>query len=76
MLIVAFLRPEERLKMKIVHRNFRNEHVPNADKEFPLSYIIEMGGQRESLFKSTTVDLMSKSISKIEGLNDASIFVE
>ena len=44
MLIVAMLRPEERLKMRLVHRSFRDEHVPNAEKEYPLSYIIEIGG--------------------------------
>ena len=76
MLIVALLRPEERLKMNLVHRSFRDKHVPNAQKNYPLSYSIELGDTKCSVRNTSQVKLMRKKISKVEGLDNASIFIE
>ena len=75
MLIVAMLRPEDRLVMWKVNKKFR-EHLKNAKMNYPLFYIIEMGGTKLSVRETTTVDLSYKNIKKIEGLDKASIFIE
>ena len=76
MLIVAMLMPEKRLEMRLVHRSFRDQHVPNAEKNHPLSYSIEMGGEKRSVRETTAVDINNADIEKIEGLDKAAIFIE
>ena len=76
MLIVALLMPEKRLKMKLVHRSFRDQYVPSAEKNYPISYGIEMGKEKRSVRETTKVDLTSEDIEKIEGLEKASIIIE
>ena len=76
MLIVAMLIPEKRLEMRLAHRKFRDKHVPNAEKNYPLSYNIQMGEEERSVRETTTVDIHKSCIKKIEGLEKASIFIE
>ena len=76
MLIVALLTPEKRLEMRLVHRSFRDQHVPNAERNHPLSYSIQMGKAKRSVRKTSAVKLAYNRIKKIQGLDKASIYLK
>ena len=75
-IIVALLRKEKQLEMKLVDQSFRDMHVPNAEKEYPCSYRVEMGEAIVSVRQTTHVDLGSRNIKKIEGLDETWMFIE
>ena len=76
MIIVALEPIEKRIEMRLVHRHFRDYHVPNAEKEYPCSYSIEMGEAIVSVRETTHVDLEDREIENIEGLDEAWMFIQ
>ena len=76
MFVVAMFWYKGRLEMKLVHRNFLDENVPAAQKFLPCNETVQMGDHRINVRETHEVRLLEQGITKIEGLDNAWMFIE
>lgn len=60
----------------MLSNRFRDYHVPNAEKEYPCSYIVQMGDAKTSVRERKEANFRYGNIKKIEGLDKAWMFIK
>lgn len=77
MLIVAFLNPQERIKMKSVHRSFWKRHVPNAWRYYDITREITVDGHDVMVdSEDGELDLSHRKLKTLKGIERAAPFIK